>query len=138
MMKNIAETLRCKPEITRLTPHKQIQRHIKKLPPLFLLPDAARIVDPDARSTAKIRAPASVVLQKVAPESTDDAGVEGVDVVWRRSETHLSISKMKNKVLPLISDVVLLEAEEVAEPVEEVVLRQPLDKRRLAEVTDGA
>lgn len=90
---------------------------------MILLPDAARIVDPDARSTAKIRAPASVVLQKAAPESAENAGVEGIDVVRRRSETHLSISKMKNKVLPLISDVVLLEAKEVAKPVEDVVLR---------------
>lgn len=45
---------------------------------------------------------------------------------------------MKNKMLPLITDVVFLEAEEESKPVKQVIVRSPLAKRRTAEVTDGA
>lgn len=40
-------------------------------------------------------------------------------------------------MLALVADVVLLEAEEEGEPVEEVVVRTPLDVGRTAEVADG-
>lgn len=45
---------------------------------------------------------------------------------------------MEDEVLPLVPDVVLLEAKEEAEPVEEVILRAPRGTRRPAEVADGA
>lgn len=41
-------------------------------------------------------------------------------------------------MFPLVANVVVLEAEEVAKPVEEVELRAPLDERGLPEVPDGA
>lgn len=41
-------------------------------------------------------------------------------------------------MLPLITDVVFLKAEEESEPVKQVIVRSPLAERRTAEVTDGA
>lgn len=115
-MENIAKTFRCKPKISRLTPDEEIECNIEQLPPLIVLPDA-RIVDPDARSTAEIRAPPSVVLQEAAAKAAENVGGERVYVIRRRSEAHLSISEVEDEMLSLISNVILLEAEEVAKPI---------------------
>lgn len=45
---------------------------------------------------------------------------------------------MKDYVLPLVSNVVVLEAEKSAEPVEKVHVGEPWRKGGFAEVADGA
>lgn len=79
----------------------------------------------------------SVVVEELAAEFAEDGGVEGVDVVRRWLEAHLSVGEVEDEVFPLVLDVVGLEAEEGAEPVEEVHVVAPCVEGRFAEVTDG-
>lgn len=79
-----------------------------------------------------------VILEEFAAEAAEDGGVQGVDVVGRGLEAHLGVGEVENKVLPLVPDVVGLEAEEEAEPIQEVVMWVPLDVRGFAEVAGGA
>lgn len=97
-----------------------------------------RVREPDIRFEAEIRAPIGVVFQQGATEATEDGGVEGVDVVRRRREAHLSIGEVEHEVFPLVLHVGGLEPEEQGEPVEEVVVGLPCGERRPAEVADGA
>lgn len=98
----------------------------------------AAVGDPDVGLLPQIVAPLRVVLQKLLAEPPEDGGVEGVDVVGRRREAHLGVGEVEDEVLPLVADVVVLEAEEEGQPVEEVHVGEPLRERRPTEVTDGA
>lgn len=136
-MKYIANAFRHKAQVRSLAPNKEIERHVEELP-ARIRGRLAAIGDPDVGLLPEVGAPVGVVLQQLLPEATDDAEVEGVDVVRGRGEAHLEIGEVEDEVLPLVPDVVLLEAEEEAEPVEQVIVRAPQGVRRLAEVADGA
>lgn len=99
---------------------------------------AAVVGDPDVRFSTKVGAPGGIVFENLSAETASDVGVKGVDVVRWGLDAHLRVSEEKNEVLTLVTDVVALETEEEAKPVEKVVAFLPRDKRRLAEVTDGA
>lgn len=60
-------------------------------------------------------------MEELASEPAEEGGVKDGGVGGRRIEAHLRVGEMKDKVLALVADVVGLEAEEEAEPVEEVV-----------------
>lgn len=92
--------------------------------------------EPDTGLNGEIRAPVGVVTEEVFTEGTEDGGFEGVYVVWGRVETHLSIGEMEDEMLALVANVVVLEAEEESEPIEEVHVRLP--SGREAKVADDA
>ena len=132
-MEDVTDTLRHKPKIRRLPPHEEVEADVEKLPPRIGVP----IRDPDVRLPPEVRAPARVVTEELAAETADDGGIEGIDVIRRRREAHLGVGEVEDEVLALVADVVLLEAEEEGEPVEEVVVGAPLDVGGAAEVSDG-
>nr|CAB3473849.1 unnamed protein product [Digitaria exilis] len=68
-------------------------------------------------------------------DSARDAGVERVGEVGG-GEAHLRVGEEEHEVLPLVPDVVALEAEEGAEPVHEVVVGAPLRVGRRAQAPD--
>lgn len=74
----------------------------------------------------------------MAAEAPENTWVEGVDVVRRRREAHLSIGEVEHKVLPLVVDAGGLEPEEEGKPVQEVVHGIPWSERGPTEVADGA
>jgi hypothetical protein len=51
--------------------------------------------------------------------------MENINSLWMGWEPHLVVRKEHDKVLPLISDIVSLETEEGAKPVEEVDVALP-------------
>lgn len=53
-------------------------------------------------------------------------------------QAHLSVGEVKNQVLPLVPDVVFLEAEEEPDPVEEVHAVIPGGERRFAKVVGAS
>lgn len=92
--------------------------------------------DPDVGFVSEEGAPGGVVLEEFAAEAAEDGGVEGVNVVGRRGEVHLGVGEVEYEVLSLVANVVVLEAEEGTEPVEEVHVVVPLDEGRFTEVSD--
>lgn len=132
-MEDVTDALGHEPKIRGLAPHEEVETDVEKLPPRI----GAPIRDPDVRFPPEVGAPAGVVPEELAAEAADDGGIEGVDVVGGRGEAHLGVGEVEDDVLALVADVVLLEAEEEGEPVEEVVVRAPLDERGTAEVADG-
>ena len=137
MMKNVTNTLWNKPKIRRLTPYEKVKRYIQKLP-VVVESGLLSIRDPNVGFLPQIVAPIRVILQKLLPELPQNGSIQSIDVVWRRSEVHLSICEVKNKMLHLVPNIVLLEAEKEGEQIEEVHLREPLGERRFSEVLDGA
>lgn len=135
-MENVSNTLGSKAKVSGLTPNQEIEGDVEQFPAEIVL-SAAGVGDPDAGSAAEIGAPVGIVAEEAAAETPENGGIEGVDVL-RSGETHLRIGEVEDEVLALIADIVALEAEKVAKPVEEVVVGQPLDEGRLAEVADGA
>lgn len=79
-----------------------------------------------------------VVFQQFPAEPSEHSGIESVDVIRRRSESHLGISKVKDYMLPLIPNIVLLKPKEKSQPIQQVHRRMPLGIRRLPEVPDSA
>lgn len=136
-MKYKANALRNKAEVSRLTPNQKEERHVEQLPAV-IGGGLAAIGDPDIGFLAEIGAPVGVVLEELPPKLAQNGGVQGVDVVRRRREAHLSVGEVENEVLALVANVVVLEAEEEGEPVQEVHVRSPLVVRRLPEVADGS
>nr|CAB3477896.1 unnamed protein product [Digitaria exilis] len=76
-----------------------------------------------------------VVAEQLLADSARDAGVERVGEIGG-GEAHLRVGEEEHEVLPLVPDVVALEAEEGAEPVHEVVVGAPLRVGRRAQAPD--
>nr|POE50779.1 hypothetical protein CFP56_16293 [Quercus suber] len=95
--------------------------------PIVLIPDIGFLVE--------IGALVGVVPKELPSKLAQNGGVEVVQ--WRR-EAHLSVSEVENEVLTLVVNIVVLEAEEEDEPVQEVHVRGPLVVRWLTEVADGS
>ncbi|POO00072.1 hypothetical protein TorRG33x02_041990, partial [Trema orientale] len=134
MVIHIAKAFGGKPEISSLAPNQKIQSNVQQLPAVVAVPAA---VDQDAGLPAEVGAPEAVVLEQLPGESPEHGGLELVGDGRRRVEPHLGVGQVKNQVLPLVPDVVVLEAEEDAEPVHEVVAGAPGHERRPGEVPDG-
>ena len=96
--------------------------------------DLPAIGDPDVGLLAEVGAPGVVVAKKLLAEAAQNGGVEDVDVVRGRREAHLGVGQVEHQVLPLVPDVVALEAEEESQPVEEVHVGRPLTVGRLSQV----
>ncbi|KAF1896973.1 hypothetical protein Lal_00034674 [Lupinus albus] len=79
----------------------------------------------------------TVVFKKLPSEAAENVSIEGVDVVRRRSEAHLSVSEVEDDMLALVANVVTLEPEEKSKPVKNIVVWLPLGKRRSPEVSDS-
>lgn len=137
-MEDVAEAFRDEPQIRRFSPDEEVQRHVEKLSPEVDFAGSAVVVDPEVGLLTKVRAPRAVILEELFTETAEDSSIKSVDVVRRRSKPHLSIGEVEDKVLTLITDVILLEPEEESQPVEQVHVRPPLAKRRTPEVTYGA
>lgn len=134
VVKDVAEALGHKPEVSGLSPDEEVQRSVQKITARLIgcSPSAVvRVRNPDIRLTAKEAAPRRVVVEELAAKAPDDAWVERVDIVRRRMETHLRVGQEEDQMLPLVPDVVALEAEEGPEPVEEVHTIVPGDERGL-------
>lgn len=130
-MENKANAFREEAEIGGLTPDEEVKRDVEELAPFVA--GISTIRDPDVGLLSEVGAPGVVVTEELLAELAQNPGVEGVDVVRGRREAHLCIGEVEDEVLPLVPDVVLLEAEEEGQPVEEVHMRGPLAVRRLAE-----
>ena len=75
------------------------------------------------RPLAEVRAPGRVVLEELLPDAARDGMVQHVGGVVRGegpARAELRVGEEEHEVLPLVADVVELEAEGGAEPVEEV------------------
>jgi hypothetical protein len=59
-------------------------------------------------------------------EAAQNGGVEDDDFVRGRLEAHLGVGQVEHQVLPLVPHVVVLEAEEEGQPVQEVHVGRPL------------
>lgn len=68
----------------------------------------------------------------------EHGGGEGVHVKRRRNEPHLGVAEVEYQMLPLVGDAVVLEPEEVAEPIHEVVGSVPRHEGGFPEVGGGA
>lgn len=133
-MEYVGKTFRHEPKISGLTPDEQIEAGVEQFPTRI----GRGIPDPNVRFPPKVGAPRRVVAQQLPSETPEHSGVQRVDVVRRRLKPHLGVRKVEHQVLSLVPDVVSLEAEEKAEPVEEVHVVVPRPERRLPEVPDGA
>lgn len=60
---------------------------------------------------AEVGAPKSVVLEDFAAESAEDGGLEFVGGRRRGLEAHLGVGEVEDEMLPLVANVVVLEAE---------------------------
>lgn len=94
--------------------------------------------NPNVGLFPQIRAPLGVILEQLTAELPQNGAVEGVDIVRGRVEAHLSVGEMEDDVLALVANVVVLEAKEQGEPVEEVHVGLPLGVWGTPEVSDGA
>ena len=75
------------------------------------------------RPLAEVRAPGRVVLEELLPDAARDGMVQHVGGVVRGegpARAELRVGEEEHEVLPLVADVVELESEGGAEPVEEV------------------
>ncbi|GER25429.1 leucine--tRNA ligase [Striga asiatica] len=132
----VAQTLWGKAQVSGLTPYEKIKAYIQKLTPLEI--GVVAVGQADLGPLPQVGAPGGVIFEKLEAEAAEDAGVEAVGGGGRRLESHLGVGEVEDEVLPLVPDVVVLEAEEEAEPVEEVHGVAPRVERRLAEVAGGA
>lgn len=57
---------------------------------------AGGVGDPDVGFAAEERAPVGVVVEELATEAAEDGGVEGVNVVRGRIETHLCVGQVED------------------------------------------
>lgn len=137
MVKHIANALGHEPQVRGLAPDEQIESHVQQF--------AAEGRDAGARgepeesvALEEVGAPEGVVAEELLAEGADDVEVEGVGVIRRRVEAHLGVGEVEDQVLPLVADVVGLEAEEGGQPVEEVGAGAggPVGEGRRAEVVD--
>ena len=92
-MKYKANALRNKAEVSRLTPNQKEERHVEQFPAV-ICGGLAAIGDPDIGFLAEIGAPAGVVPEELPPKLAQNGGVQGVDVVRRRRESHLSVGEV--------------------------------------------
>lgn len=132
----IAETLGEKAQVSGFAPYEEIEANVKELTAFDVGVVAAG--EADLRPFPQIRAPGAVILQELHPEPAEDAGVEAVGGGGRWLQAHLGVGQVEHQMLPLVLHVVALEAEEEAEPVEEVHGVMPRVEGRLAEVASGA
>lgn len=137
MMKDITQAFRNKPQVSRLTPDKEIESNVEQFAAQVVVP-AAVVDNPDIGSPAEVAAPEGVVAEELAAEAAENGVIEAVDVVRGRLKAHLGVGQVEDEVLPLVLDVVGLEPEEEPQPVQEVVLWGPFDVRRLPEVAHRA
>lgn len=77
-------------------------------------------------------------MEELSSEAAQHLGGERVGYVGRGLELHLGVGQVEDQVLPLVTDVVLLEPEKEAKPVHQVIVRVPLQERGFPEVTCGA
>ena len=97
MVEDVADALRHEPEVRRLAPDQEVERHVEELPALLGVAAGAAtaaVGDPDVGLLAEVGAPGGVVLEELAAEAPEHAGVKGVDVVRRRHEAHLSVGEV--------------------------------------------
>lgn len=138
MVEDVADALGDEAEVGGLAPNQEVEGDVEELSAVIGGITAAVVIgDPDVGLLAEVGAPIGVVFEELLAEAAEDSGVEGVDVVRRRSESHLSVGEVEDEMLPLVPNIVALEPEEEGEPVEEVVVRLPLGERRSPEVSDG-
>jgi hypothetical protein len=80
--------------------------------------------DVDGGAAAEEVALGGVVVEQLLPDLARDAGLERVGEV-SGGEAHLRVGEEEHEVLPLVPDVVALEAKEGVEPVHEVLVGAP-------------
>jgi len=135
VMEDKADALGNEAEIGGLAPDEEEERDVEELAAVVGggggLP---AIGDPDVRLLAEVGAPGVVVAKKLLAEAAQNGGVEDVDVVRGRREAHLGVGQVEHQVLPLVPDVVVLEAEEEGQPIQEVHVGRPLPVWRLSQV----
>lgn len=116
-MEDITDAFRNKSEICGLTPDEEVKGDVEEL--AAVLGDGfPAIGDPDVGFLAQVRTPVGVVLEEFLTELAQNDAVEDVDIVRGRGEAHLGVGEVKDEVLPLVPNVVVLEAEEEGEPVQ--------------------
>lgn len=132
----ITQTLGEESQVCGFAPNEEVEANIQELTAFGVGVVAAG--EADLRPLPQIRAPRAVILQELHAEAAEDAGVEAVGGGGRRLQAHLGVGQVEHQVFPLVPHVVALEAEEEAEPVEEVHGVVPWVERRFAEVAGGA
>jgi hypothetical protein len=127
---DVAEALGHEAEVGGLAPDEQVQARVEQI--------GARVAvgDVDGGAAAEEAAPGGVVAEQLLADLARDAGLERVGEVGG-GEAHLRVGEEEHEVLPLVPDVVALEAEEGAEPVHEVLVGAPLREGRRAEAAHG-
>lgn len=139
VVKDVGEALGDKAEVGGLAPNEEIEGGVEELAAGVGGDTAeAGVRDPDIGFPAEVGAPRGVAVEELLANAAHDGMVEDVDVVRRRLEAHLGVGEEEDEMLPLVADVVALEAEEGAEPVEEVEAVVPPGEGRLTELPDGA
>lgn len=139
MVKHIANALGHEPQVRGLAPDEQIESHVQQFAAEGRDVDAEGGGEPEEFvALPEVGAPEGVVEEELLAEGADDAGVEGVGVPRRGVEAHLGVGEVEDQVLPLVADVVGLEAEECGQPVEEVGAGAggPVGEGRPAKVVD--
>lgn len=129
-MKHVAKTIGSETKVTSFTPYEKVERNVEQLTPkvVVVLVFAGK---GHVGFEAEEGAPGGVVAEELAAEAGDDGGVEGGgggrSVVVKAG---VGVGEVEKEVLPLVGDVVVLEAEEEGEPVEEVLVAWvPRDER---------
>ncbi|KAJ1434549.1 hypothetical protein SESBI_05417 [Sesbania bispinosa] len=126
-------------KISGLAPNEEVEGSVEELAALIEGGRVRAIGEPDVGFGAEERAPGCIVAEEFEAERAEDGGVEGVEGVRERGEAHLGVGEVKDEVLALVANVVVLEAEEEGEPVEEVHgAGVPSWGRGRTEVTDEA
>jgi hypothetical protein len=123
---DVAEAFGHEAEVGGLAPYEEVEAGEEQI--------GARIFvgHVDVGAAAEEAAPRGVVAEQLPPDLARDAGLERVGEVGG-GETHLRVGEEEHEVLPLVPDVVALEAEESAEPVHEVLVGTPLREGRRTE-----
>lgn len=75
------------------------------------------ISKPDIRLQPEKGAPIGIVFQKLAAETAENSGVQGVDIIRGRSQPHLCIGKMQHDMFPLVFHIGRLETKEQSQPI---------------------
>lgn len=129
-MEDVAEAFGHEPQIGSFPPGEQVQRRVQEVPAGVRAnarsgtgTAAAAAGHMHMRPPAEVLAPGGVILEELLSDAPGDGVVEdvgGVVVGEGSGRSELGVGEEEYQVLPLVADVVGLEAEGGAEPVEEV------------------
>lgn len=146
VVEDVAEALRHEPQVGGLPPDEQVQRRVEEVHADVVAGGGAGAAAAAAAAghaevalLAEVGAPGGVVLEELPADAAGDGEVEDVDGVVlgeSRRGAELRVGEEEHQVLPLVPDVVRLEPEGGAEPVEDVgAVRVPdAGQRRRREV----